>query len=145
MQKSQQNTLSANQDRGEIILCRDTPEVRAEFNRSVLHPLQLCQWGDFKECTGHEIRRYKLHLPDSRTYYAQLIVVPEPAPFLYWPRGPLPDHQILALLQRIGKEEGVTSGEKVYQNHRNKVYHYLKTTHLSNLAILLSHKSPIFI
>jgi len=39
----------------------------------------------------------------------------------------------------------VTSGEKVYQNHRNKVYHYLKTTHLSNLAILLSHKSPIFI
>ena len=72
--------------------------IRQEYNRSVSHPLQSWEWGEFREKMGQRVVRsgnYQLffhHLPKI------------PFTIGYFPKGLLPDKKMIEALRKIGKE-----------------------------------------
>lgn len=89
------------------------PEEKEQFNALARHPLQSWEWGEFRKATGKEPLRlgvFDLQRKDHtlKTAY-QLTVHPVPAfgkrTILYFPRGPMPDDNMIETLNKLGREQ----------------------------------------
>ncbi|MCL5438665.1 MAG: peptidoglycan bridge formation glycyltransferase FemA/FemB family protein [Patescibacteria group bacterium] len=85
-----------------------TEKEKKEFNKIVTHPLQSFEWGKFREKTGLKVIRKGFYEKNKLKSGFQLTVHKTPKTNLtigYFPKGELPDKEILDELKRIGKEE----------------------------------------
>lgn len=78
------------------------------YNSKVLHPIQSWQWGNFKEKTGVEIERVGVF--DGKKLRSAYQLTFHSIPKLdyrvgYFPKGPMPDKQMLIALQKLGNEK----------------------------------------
>ena len=69
-----------------------------DFNKKVDHPLQACEWGQFREKTGIKVIR-------DDDFQLTIHKIPKlPFSIGYLPKGNLPDKKLVEKLREIGKE-----------------------------------------
>lgn len=69
------------------------------INKSINHPLQSYEWGEFREKTGVKVIR-------GNTFQLTIHKIPNtPWNIGYLPKGKMPDKELLTQLKKIGKEE----------------------------------------
>jgi len=92
-----------------MILIREVDDSqRQEFDSKALHPLGSWEWGEFREKMGLKVLR--LGVFDKKTLTASWQMTVHPIPktdwtLIYFPKGPLPDQQMIDSLRKIGQEE----------------------------------------
>ncbi|MCL5970591.1 MAG: aminoacyltransferase, partial [Patescibacteria group bacterium] len=85
-----------------------TDKEKEEFNKLVNHPLQSYEWGEFRKKTGIKVIRKGFFEKEKLTKAFQITIhkIPHsPWNIGYFPKGDLPDDEILNELRKIGKEE----------------------------------------
>ena len=95
-----------------MIIREILPEEQIEFNKVVAHPLQSWQWGNFKSETGVKAIRlgvFSVEGDKSKLVQGwQLFVHQIPGlakKIIYFPRGPMPDKQMLQTLKKMAEKE----------------------------------------
>ncbi len=80
---------------------------KEQFNKSVSHPLQSWEWGEFRKKTGVKVIRRGQVLKDKIANAYQITVHNAPLGFKigYLPKGNLPTEDFISDLQTIGKQE----------------------------------------
>lgn len=84
------------------------PEEKASFNQVATHPLQSWAWGEFRQQTGLKVIRLGAFEGKKIKAAYQLTVHPLPKinyNVLYFPKGSLPDQNMLQALQKLGEKE----------------------------------------
>lgn len=86
------------------------PEEKEQYNQKVSHPVQTWEWGDFKKTTGVEVERIGLY--DGKNlisaYQLTLHSIPKTNFTIgYFPKGPLPNEQMLQALVNTYKKKNV--------------------------------------
>lgn len=85
-----------------------TPEEKNAFDAVVNHPLQTYEWGEFREKTRVKVIRRGIYEKEKLIGGFQLTIHKIPhTPFTigYLPKGEEPTEEILAELEKIGKQE----------------------------------------
>jgi len=79
-------------------------EEKEEFNRTVNHPLQSWEWGEFRKKTGVEVVRLGVFEQSLVAGWQIMFHFLPNIPFTigYFPKGPLPDKLMLESLRKIG-------------------------------------------
>ena len=72
---------------------------RTTWNASVLHPLQSWEWGEFRQQMGIDVVRIENW---QLTFHA---IPYTPWTVGYFPKGPLPNRQMIDTLTKLGKEK----------------------------------------
>lgn len=84
------------------------PEEKNAYNAVVTHPLQSYEWGEFREKTGVKVIRRGVKEKGKLVDGFQLTIHPVPRTnrtIGYLPKGNLPTKEVLAELEKIGREE----------------------------------------
>ena len=82
------------------------PGEEKAFDLAAGHPLQSFTWGEFRKKTGVEVERIAGFEGSNLKSAIQVTFHPVPhTPFTvgYMPKGPMPDEQMLSVLEEIGK------------------------------------------
>jgi len=85
-----------------------TDKERDDFNKVVNHPLQSFEWGEFRKKTGIRVIRKGFVEKEKLIKAFQLTIhkIPHsPWNIGYFPKGDLPDKDMLSELKKIGKTE----------------------------------------
>jgi len=88
-----------------------TSSQKQNYNRSVNHPLQTFEWGEFRKKTGIEVIRKAVLEKNKIVNSYQITVHKTPNfPFLigYFPKGNLPSSELLNEFKTIGREQGLS-------------------------------------
>ncbi|MDO8503700.1 MAG: peptidoglycan bridge formation glycyltransferase FemA/FemB family protein [bacterium] len=85
-----------------MVIQRLTEKDREKFNKSVFHPIQSWEWGEFREKTGNKVVRllggYQLTVhPIPYTNFKLAVFL----------KGPAPTKEMLNTLREFAKEEGI--------------------------------------
>ena len=80
---------------------------KQDYTKFAVHPLQSWKWGEFRRGTGIKVIRIGLYDNNKLTSALQLTI--HKLPFLpfsvgYFPKGALPDTQLLEALTQVGRE-----------------------------------------
>lgn len=91
-----------------MIITNITEQEREAFNRTVTHPLQSYEWGEFREKTGVVVVRRSNVKNGNMVSAFQLTI--HPLPFLpftigYLPKGEMPTTELLEELKKVGEEK----------------------------------------
>ncbi len=84
------------------------PEEKESFNQVATHPLQSWAWGEFRQQTGLKVIHLGAFEGKKIKAAYQLTVHPLPKVnynVLYFPKGPMPDQNMLQALQKLGEKE----------------------------------------
>ncbi len=84
-----------------------TEEEKTQYNQVVAHPLQSWEWGEFRKKTGVQVERVGAF--HNGKLISAVQVTFHQIPILgrvlgYFPRGPMPDEEQLAILKQIGEK-----------------------------------------
>ena len=91
-----------------MIIREVLPEEKEAFNQIATHPLQSWSWGEFRHKNGLKVIRLGVFEGKKIKTAYQLTVHPLPKinyNVLYFPKGPLPDKNMLQALQKLGEKE----------------------------------------
>lgn len=83
-------------------------DEKDKYNLLARHPVQSWEWGEFKEKTGVKVVRIGIYKNKRLTAGYQLTFHPVPKTSYsigYFPKGPLPDKQMLDALGKVGGEK----------------------------------------
>ncbi len=81
---------------------------KIEFNRVVTHPLQSYEWGEFRQATGIKVIRRGFYKNNKliKAFTLTIHKIPHtPSTIGYFPKGDLPDTDVIHELIKIGKTE----------------------------------------
>lgn len=83
---------------------KDKPQV----NKTAHHPTQSWAWGEFRTQTGVGVRRFGVFENQKLKSSYQVTIHPVPKTNLtigYFPRGEMPDENMIKVLKKVGQEE----------------------------------------
>ncbi|MCL4366278.1 peptidoglycan bridge formation glycyltransferase FemA/FemB family protein [Patescibacteria group bacterium] len=85
-----------------------TAKQKVQYNKLVDHVMQSWEWGEFRQSFGTKLKRYGLFTSNKMVSAFQLTF--HPIPFTkkfvgYFPKGPMPDKNLIEALEKIGKQE----------------------------------------
>lgn len=87
---------------------RTNQNIQTEWDKCAEHPLQTWQWGEFRHATGVKVVRLGGFENNVLTKTCQLTFHKIPfTPYTigYYPKGPLPDKEMLSELKQLGRQE----------------------------------------
>ena len=93
-----------------MIIREVLPEEKKIYNKLVSHPLQSWEWGEFRERLGQKVFRVA-HFKGKKMVKAYQFFI-HSLPKISWtigyfPKGPMPDEEMLKVLKEIGEREKV--------------------------------------
>lgn len=90
-----------------MIIRRLTAEEKERYNQVVNHPLQSWEWGEFRASLGKRVERLGVFDQGKLKKGWQIFFHPLPGTSFtvgYFPKGPLPDKEMVAALRELGEE-----------------------------------------
>ncbi len=85
-----------------------TDKDKSQYNQLVTHVMQSWEWGQFRQSFGTKLKRYGIFKNGKLVQAFQLTFhsIPLTNQFVgYFPKGPLPDQDLITALIEIGKKE----------------------------------------
>jgi len=103
-------------------------DKKDDYNKVVSHPLQACEWGEFRKKTGVKVIRRGLvrNKKLAEGFTLTLHKIPRTKLYIgYLPKGNLPTEEIVEELTRIGRQENcifIQLEPNVKSDLRSKIY-----------------------
>lgn len=114
-----------------MIIRKLLPSEKKAYNRVVEHPLQSWEWGEFREALRRGVERIGVF--ENKKLVSGWQVFFHKLPYMnftvgYFPRGPLPDKQMISALGELGKEHKAifiriepNVVKRVWKNNKGKI------------------------
>ena len=85
-----------------------TDNQKSQYNKLVSHVMQSWEWGQFRQSIGTKLNRYGIFKNGKMVSAFQLTFhkIPFTQKYVgYFPKGPMPDKELISALKEIGKQE----------------------------------------